>query len=53
MRTALLHEPQDAAFVRWSTPIDEAESVEHATARLLAAVARAYPHLEGALPFGG
>jgi exosortase D (VPLPA-CTERM-specific) len=53
MRTALLRQPQDAAFVRWSTPIDTGESLERATARLLVAVAGAYPQLEGALPFGG
>lgn len=53
MRTALLHRPQDAAFVRWSTTLDEGEDVGQATARPLSAVARAYPHIEGALPFGG
>ena len=52
MRTALLHRPQDAAFVRWSTPVADGESVEDATTRLLSVVARAFPHLEAALPFG-
>lgn len=51
MRTALLHRPQDAAFVRWSTALDGGESVEDATRRLLSAVARAHAHLEAALPF--
>ena len=53
VRTALLHQPQDAAFVRWSTPIAEGESLEQATTRLLFGVARAYPGLEALLPFGG
>jgi EpsI family protein len=53
MRTALLHRPQDAAFVRWSTPMDPGESLDDATQRLLATVARAYPELQAALPFGG
>lgn len=51
MRTALLQKPQDAAFVRWSTPIAEGESVDEATKRLLSALARAHPQLEAALPF--
>ena len=53
MRTALLHRPQDAAFVRWSTPLVPGENVDTATARLLGAVADTYPALEAALPFGG
>ena len=53
VRTALLHQPRDAAFVRWSTPIAADEDVQAATARLLATVAHAYPELESALPFGG
>jgi EpsI family protein len=53
VRAALLHRPRDAAFVRWSTPLGPEESVEDATQRLLAAAARAFPHLEAALPFGG
>lgn len=53
MRAALVHAPQDAAFVRWSTPMQEGEDLEGATVRLLSVVARAYPDLESALPFGG
>jgi EpsI family protein len=53
LRTALLRRPRDAAFVRWSTPIAAGETVEDATTRLLGGAARAMPHLEAALPFGG
>jgi EpsI family protein len=53
MRTALLHLPQDAAFVRWSTPIDETEDLDAATLRLLTAAARSLPQLDRSLPFGG
>ena len=51
MRTALLHAPQDVAFVRWSTPLDANESVEAGTARLLQVVATAWSDVEAALPF--
>jgi EpsI family protein len=53
MRTALLHLPQDAAFVRWSTPVAEGEDVEGATLRLLGVAARSLPDLDSSLPFGG
>jgi len=53
MRTALLHLPQDAAFVRWSTPIAEEEDVDAATLRLLTAAARSLPQLDESLPFDG
>ena len=52
MRTALLRLPQDAAFVRWSTPVAEDEDVEGATLRLLGVAARSLPDLERSLPFG-
>jgi len=52
MRTALLHQPQDVAFVRWSTRQAEGESVDAATRRLLRTVAIATPPVEAALPFG-
>jgi EpsI family protein len=52
MRTALLHRPQDAAFVRWSTTIQPTEDLDAATARLLTAVAHTLPRLQAALPFG-
>ena len=53
MRTALLRLPQDAAFVRWSTPIAEHESLDAATRRLLVVAAHALPHLQEVLPFEG
>lgn len=53
MRTALLHQPQDMAFVRWSTPRAGGESVDEATERLLGTIAGAWPSLQTALPFGG
>lgn len=53
VRTALLHAPRDAAFVRWSTPLAPGEDPESATTRLLAVVAHAYADLEATLPFGG
>jgi EpsI family protein len=53
MRTALLHRPPDAAFVRWSTTIQPNEDLDAATARLLTAVAHMLPRLQAALPFGG
>ena len=52
MRNALLHQPQDMAFVRWSTPRAGGESVDQATERLLGTIATAWPSLERALPFG-
>lgn len=52
MRTSLLHEPQDVAFVRWSTPRAGGESVDQATERLLGTIATAWPSLQTALPFG-
>ncbi len=51
MRTALLHAPQDVAFVRWSTPLDPEEDVEAGTARLLQVAASAWSDVETALPF--
>jgi len=51
LRTSLLRQPQDAAFVRWSTPQQDGESLEDATRRLLAVVGRALPAIESALPF--
>lgn len=51
MRTALLHQPQDVAFVRWSTPQAEGEDLDATTRRLLRAVALATPSLEAGLPF--
>jgi len=53
MRTALLHLPQDAAFVRWSTPVAEDEDVDAATLRLLGVAARSLPALDQSLPFDG
>jgi EpsI family protein len=53
MRTALLHRPQDAAFVALVDAARPGEDVDTATARLLGAVADTYPALEAALPFGG
>jgi exosortase D (VPLPA-CTERM-specific) len=52
MRTALLHQPQDMAFVRWSTPRAGGESVDQATERLLGTIATAWPSLQQGLPFG-
>jgi EpsI family protein len=53
MRTALLHLPQDAAFVRWSTPVAPQEDVDAATLRLLTVAAKSLPQLDRSLPFGG
>jgi exosortase D (VPLPA-CTERM-specific) len=53
MRTALLHLPQDAAFVRWSTAVEPQEDIEAATLRLLTVAARSLPQLDRSLPFDG
>jgi hypothetical protein len=53
LRTSLLRQPQDAAFVRWSTPIADGETTEDATRRLLGVVGRSLPAIESALPFRG
>jgi EpsI family protein len=53
LRTSLLRQPQDAAFVRWSTPILDGETTEDATRRLLGVVGRSLPAIESALPFRG
>jgi len=51
LRTSLLRQPQDAAFVRWSTSQQEGESLEDATRRLLGVVGRSLPAIESTLPF--
>lgn len=51
LRTSLLRQPQDAAFVRWSTPLQDGESLDDATRRLLGVVGRSLPAIESALPF--
>jgi len=51
LRTSLLRQPQDAAFVRWSTPLQDGETLDDATRRLLGVVGRSLPAIESALPF--